>query len=115
MRETGILSIVKRGPTSQVRYASFNPYDTDRLPYACPDEGALVTLLHHFGINGWSLSRLWQPCGEGKSRCCLWSSLRRSCRPTFLRNVPRMSAETRGTLAVRRIRPGSLHQVYHAP
>lgn len=49
--------IVKRGPTSQVRYASFNPYDIDRLPYPCPGEGALVTLLHHFGINGWSLQQ----------------------------------------------------------
>jgi hypothetical protein len=57
MRETGILSIVKRGPTSQVRYASFNPYDSDHLPYPCPDEGALVTLLHHFGLNGWSLQQ----------------------------------------------------------
>ena len=57
MRETGILSIEKRGPTSQVRYASFNPYDIDRLPYPCPDEGALVTLLHHFGLNGWSLQQ----------------------------------------------------------
>jgi len=57
MRETGILSIVKRGPTSQVRYASFNPYDIDHLPYPCPDEGALVTLLHHFGLNGWSLQQ----------------------------------------------------------
>jgi hypothetical protein len=57
MRETGILSIVKRGPTYQVRYASFNPYDIDRRPYPCPDEGALVTLVHHFGINAWSLQQ----------------------------------------------------------
>ena len=57
MRETGILSIVKRGPAAQVRYASFNPYDIDRLPYSCPDEGALVTLLHYWGINGWSLKQ----------------------------------------------------------
>jgi hypothetical protein len=57
MRETGILSIVKRGPTYQVRYASFNPYDKDRQPYPRPDEGALVTLLHDFGLNGWSLQQ----------------------------------------------------------
>jgi len=57
MRETGILSIVKRGPTYQVRYASFNPYDKDRQPYPRPDEGALVTLLHDLGINGWSLQQ----------------------------------------------------------
>ena len=57
MRETGILSIVKRGPTYQVRYASFNPYDKDRRPYPRSDEDALITLLHRFGINGWSLKQ----------------------------------------------------------
>jgi hypothetical protein len=57
MRETGILSIVKRGPTYQVRYASFSPYDIDRVPYPCPDESGLIILLHHFGINGWSLQQ----------------------------------------------------------
>jgi hypothetical protein len=57
MRETGILSIVRRGYISQVRYASFNPYDMDRLPYQCSDEGALVTLLHHWGIDTWSLQQ----------------------------------------------------------
>jgi len=57
MRETGILSIVKRGLTSQVRYASFNPYDQDRLSYPCPEEGAMVTLLHHFGIDDWLLQQ----------------------------------------------------------
>ena len=54
MRETGILSIVKHGHTLQIRYASFNPYDMDRLPYPCSDEGALVTILHHWGIDTWS-------------------------------------------------------------
>jgi hypothetical protein len=55
MRETGILSIVRRGSTYQVRYASFNPYDIDRLSYPCSNEDALVTLLHHWWINDWSL------------------------------------------------------------
>jgi hypothetical protein len=66
MRETGILSIVQRGPTYQVRYASFNPYDKDRLPYPCPDEGALVTVLHHFGINGWSLQQAVSALRKGE-------------------------------------------------
>jgi len=57
MRETGILSIVRRGPTYQVRYASFNPYDIDRLSYPCSDEDALVTLLHHWWLNDWSLNQ----------------------------------------------------------
>jgi hypothetical protein len=57
MRETGILSIVRRGYISQVRYASFNPYDMDRLPYQCSNETALVALLHHWGIDTWSLQQ----------------------------------------------------------
>jgi len=57
MRETGILSIVRRGDISQVRYASFNPYDLDRLPYQCSNETALVALLHHWGIDTWSLQQ----------------------------------------------------------
>jgi hypothetical protein len=54
MRETGMLSIVRRGNTYQVRYASFNPYDMDRLPYQCSAEAILVALLHHYGIDAWS-------------------------------------------------------------
>ena len=65
MRETGILSIVKREPTYQVRYAAFNPYDKDRRPYPRPDEGALVTLLHDLGINGWSLQQALRPAARG--------------------------------------------------
>jgi hypothetical protein len=50
-----MLSIVRRGNTYQIRYASFNPYDMDRLPYQCSTEGTLVTLLRHYGIDAWSL------------------------------------------------------------
>jgi len=49
-----MLSIVRRGNTYQVRYASFNPYDTDRLPYQCSAEATLVALLQHYGIDAWS-------------------------------------------------------------
>jgi hypothetical protein len=45
---------VRRGNTYQVRYASFNPYDTDRLPYQCSAEATLVALLQHYGIDAWS-------------------------------------------------------------
>jgi hypothetical protein len=57
MRETGILSIVRCEHTLQVRYASFNPYDFDRCPYTCPTESALVTMLHQWGIDAWSLQQ----------------------------------------------------------
>src|SRR5262249_17807570 len=66
MRETGILSIVRRGPTYQVRYTSFNPYDIDRLSYPCSDEDALVTLLHHCWINDWSLTQPITALGKGE-------------------------------------------------
>ena len=52
-----MLSIVRRGNTYQVRYASFNPYDMDRLPYQCSAEATLVTLLRHYGIDAWSLQQ----------------------------------------------------------
>jgi hypothetical protein len=57
MRETGILSIVRHRHTLQVRYASCNPYDIDRMPYQCPDESTLVVLLDHWGIDTWTLQQ----------------------------------------------------------
>ena len=36
MMEAGMLSIVRRGDTYQVRYASTNPYDMDRPPSRLP-------------------------------------------------------------------------------
>ena len=65
MTEAGILSIVKRGHTYQVRYASSNPYDMDQPPYLCPDEGVMVTLLHHYGIDAWSLQQAMAVLGKG--------------------------------------------------
>jgi hypothetical protein len=39
MTAEGMLSIVPRGTTYQVRYALSNPYGMDHPPYTCPDEG----------------------------------------------------------------------------
>jgi hypothetical protein len=55
MTEEGMLSIVRRGTTYQVRYAPSNPYGGDRLPYLCPDEDTLLTLFHHCGMDTWSI------------------------------------------------------------
>jgi len=55
MNAAGTLSNVRRGHNYQIRYASSNPYDVDRPPYPCPDQGALVTWLRHCGIDTWSL------------------------------------------------------------
>jgi len=57
MTEDGILGIMRRGDTYQVRYASYNPHGTDRGSYQCPDEGTLVALRHHGGLGAWSLHR----------------------------------------------------------
>ena len=53
MTEDGILGIMKRGNTYQVRYASYDPHGVDRPSYQCPDEGTLVALLHHCGMDLW--------------------------------------------------------------
>jgi hypothetical protein len=53
-----MLSIVRRGDTYQVRYASTNPYNMDRPPSQYPDEGTLVALLQHWGIDAWSIQQV---------------------------------------------------------
>ena len=57
MTEDGMLSIVPHGTIYQVCYASCNPYGMDRPPYPCPNEGTLVALLHHCGIDSWSIQQ----------------------------------------------------------
>ena len=49
MTEEGTLSIVRHGSTYDVRYATNNPYGTNRQPYACPDTDTLHALLHQCG------------------------------------------------------------------
>ena len=53
MTEDGILGIIKHGNIYQVRYASYNPHGMDRLSYQCPDEGTLIALLRHCGMDSW--------------------------------------------------------------
>jgi hypothetical protein len=57
MTEDGILGIVRQGTTYQVRYASYNPHGMDRPPYSCPDEGTLVALLCHCGMEPWYIQQ----------------------------------------------------------
>jgi len=47
--EEGTRSIVRRGQSYQVRYASNNPYDQDHPMRECSDEDTLEALLHHLG------------------------------------------------------------------
>jgi hypothetical protein len=57
MTEDGTLSILRRGSTYQVRYASNNPHAKDRLPHACRDEDTLRALLHHLGTDAASITQ----------------------------------------------------------
>ena len=66
MTEEGTLSIVRQGPRYQVRYASNNLHDRERLPYACPDEAHLAALLHHFGTESTVLSQVCADVRQGK-------------------------------------------------
>jgi len=66
MTEEGMLSIVRRETTYQVRYASSNPHGLERSPYPCPDEGTLVTLLQHCGMDSWSIQQAGTELRQGR-------------------------------------------------
>jgi hypothetical protein len=66
MTEEGMLSIVRRGTTYQVRYASSNPHGLDRPLYPCPDEGTLIALLHHCGMDLWSIQQAGTELRRGR-------------------------------------------------
>ena len=61
-----MLSIVRRGTAYQVHYASSNPHGLDRPPYPCPDEGSLVALLHHCGLDTWSIHQAGAELRQGR-------------------------------------------------
>ena len=64
--EEGTLSILRRGTTYQVRYASHNPYDSDRQPYTCVNEHTVVTLLQHCGMDPWSITQAVAELRQGR-------------------------------------------------
>jgi hypothetical protein len=66
MTEEGTLSIVRRGTRYQVRYASNNPHDRERLPRACPDEAHLTALLHHLGTESTMIPSICTAVRQGK-------------------------------------------------
>jgi hypothetical protein len=61
-----MLSIVRRGTTYQVCYASSNPHGPDRPPYPCPDEGTLVALRYHCGMDPWSIHQAGTELRKGR-------------------------------------------------
>jgi hypothetical protein len=65
MAEEGILSIVRRGHTYQVRYATDNPHEQDRQPYTCPTEAHLATWLHHYGLEPWAIQQAFADLRRG--------------------------------------------------
>jgi len=66
MTEEGTLSIVRRGTTYQVRYASSNPQGVDRQPYLCPNEDTLLTVFQHCGLDAWSMQQTWTELQHGR-------------------------------------------------
>jgi hypothetical protein len=66
MTEAGTLSIMRRGTGYQVRYASNNPHNRERLPRACPDEAHLAALLHHCGTESAVMPQVWADVRHGR-------------------------------------------------
>jgi hypothetical protein len=66
MTEEGTLSIVRRGTRYQIRYASTNPHDRERLPRACPDEAHLAAVLHQLGTESAAITQVYADVQQGK-------------------------------------------------
>ena len=66
MPEEGTLSIVQRGTCYQVRYASNNVHDQERLPRVCPDEARLAALLRHCGTESAVIAQVCADVRHGK-------------------------------------------------
>ena len=66
MSEEGTLSIVRRGGTYQVRYASNDPYGRDRQPWECPDEENLGAFLQQLGTESGSLNQACAALRKGE-------------------------------------------------
>jgi hypothetical protein len=66
MVEEGMLRILRRGTTSQVRYASSNPYDRESPPYPCSDERTVVTLLQQCSMDPWSITQAVAELRQGR-------------------------------------------------
>jgi len=66
MAEEGTLSILRRGTTYQVRYASHNPYGRDRQPYTCANEHTVVILLQQCGMDPWAIMQAVAELRKGR-------------------------------------------------
>jgi hypothetical protein len=66
MTEDGMLSILRRGTTYQVRFASSHPYGVDRQPYLCANAEALRALLQHCGMDAWSMQQTQTELRHGR-------------------------------------------------
>lgn len=57
MREDGTLSIIRRGETYLVRYASNNPDAADCQPQLCHSEPQMVEFLQYLHVDPWYISQ----------------------------------------------------------
>jgi hypothetical protein len=97
MMEEGTLSIVRRGHTYQVRYASNNPYTMDHELSTHPDEGHVSAWLHHCGLDPWAIQQAAAELRHGRMAVLpvVWSPAQRHA--SFL--VPGASAQADETNA----------------
>jgi len=65
MTEEGTVSIIKRGPRYQMRYASNNPYGRECQPRVCPDEEHTGALLHHLGAEEMTIQQACADVSKG--------------------------------------------------
>ena len=73
MTEEGTLSIVRRGTGYQIRYASNNPHDQERLPHTCSNEVHLAAFLHHVGTEVTVMAQVCAEVRQGKMAVLLVS------------------------------------------
>jgi hypothetical protein len=96
MTEEGMLSIVRRETTYQVRYASSNPHGLEWPPYPCSDEGTLVALLHQCGTDPWSIQQAGIELRKGRTGVlplrCTQAQLQASFSSNRAGAQPRVSA-----------------------
>jgi hypothetical protein len=79
MMEEGTLSIVRRGHTYQVRYASNNPYTMDHELSTHTDEGHVSAWLHHCGLDPWAIQQAAAELRHGRMAVLpvVWSPAQR--------------------------------------
>jgi hypothetical protein len=65
MMEEGMISILRRGNSYQVRYAATNPHGREPQPRVCADAVELQALLHQLGLEAATITHAWAEVQKG--------------------------------------------------